>query len=359
MTLNEISNFRLTSQKVEKSEFTSPQEIVSWMGAMQAQDYLMAKWAVGIRLLNSTDDTIVNAFNKGEIIRTHLMRPTWHFVSANDVYWMLELTAPQIKPLTKTRDKQLELTEEIFAKSNKVIERALANGVSLTREELTEEFHKVKIKTDNNRLSHLLLRAELDGLVCSGPIKGNKHTHSLLCNRVPNKKMLTRDEALAELAMRYFTSHYPATLRDFVWWSGLSVSDARKALDYVKSNFISETIGTETYWFTNSSSNTHSDKATVHLLPAFDEFLISYKDRSASLSFIHNKKTIFDNGIFRPVIVVNDQVIGLWKRTTNKAKVIVDVYCFQPQNKSLLNTMEKAVLSFGSFLGKETELNIN
>ena len=359
MTLKEISNIRIISQKIAATEFKTANEAVGWMGAIQAQDYSMAKWAIGIRSLDSTDEKIEASLDKGEIIRTHLMRPTLHFVSAEDIYWILELTAPQIKSSLKSRHKELELSESIFTKSSRIIEKALSNGLCLTREELAKEFNKARIKTDSNRLSHLLSRSELDGLVCNGPRKNGKHTYALLHERVPDKKIFPRDVSLFELAKRYFTSHCPATLQDFAWWSGLSGKEARRAMDSVKSGFITEIIGSEKYLFPNSSPVNNYDKTSVYLLPAFDEFLISYQDRSASLSSAYNKEAVSSNGIFNPVIVVNGQVTGLWKRSIKKNQVIINLILFQPHNKTLRNLIEKNAYAFGYFLNKETEVRYN
>jgi hypothetical protein len=353
MTLTELPIIRLLSQQIEVTKFKTAEKVVGWMGAMQAQDYSMAKWAIGLRLLNSTVNKIETACNKGKIIRTHLMRPTWHFVSADDIYWMLELTAPQIKSASKSRDKELELSEAIFSKSNNILEKTLSNETNLTREELAKEFDKAKIKTDNNRLSHLLLHAELDGIICNGLIKSGKQTYAILAERVPNKKVFTRDKSLAELAKRYFTSHCPATLKDFVWWSGLTVKDARQALESVKSNFITEKICSEIYWLTNSFSDTESYKTSVHILPAYDEFLISYKDRSASLSLVHSRKAVSNNGVFRPFIVVNGQVAGIWKRTTKRDKIVIETEFFRPLGKDIKRLIEKELNRFGHFLKKE------
>jgi hypothetical protein len=232
----------------------------------------------------------------------------------------------------------------------------MENGKSSTRDELAKEFNKSGIRTDANRLSHILFRAEMDGIVCSGPIKNNKPTYALLYERIPNKKDLSKDEALAELAKRYFTSRCPATLEDFVWWSNLSVSDARKAIDHIKADFTSESIGTGKYLIPNSYSKPNPEKTSVHLLPAYDEFLISYKDRSSSLALINNKSTVSDNGIFHPTIVVNGQVEGLWKRTIQKNKVILEMNLFQKSYLQLRKQIEKKASIFGQFLEKEIEI---
>lgn len=355
MTLTDITNIRLISQQIAATKFKTVKEIVGWMGAMQAQDYAMSKWAIGARLPNSTEKEIEHAADNGDIIRTHLLRPTWHFVSAEDIYWLLELTAPRIKASLKSRHNELELTESILKKSNTIIKGMLTGGNHLTREELVSEIVKAKIPVDNNRASHLLMQAELDGIICSGAIKNKKQTYVLISERVADTNNLTREQALEKIARKYFNSHCPATLYDFVWWSGLSVSDARIALEMVKSDFVSEKIGTETYWFTNSFSLSQKDNS-AYLLPAFDEFLISYKDRSASFQFVNQKKVVSENGIFRPVIVINGHVMGIWKRTVKKEKLIVETFFFQSQNKVVKSLVEKAALDYGHFLDKKAEV---
>jgi hypothetical protein len=352
---NQISKIRLSSQNIASSEFKTAPEIVSWMGAMQAQDYAMAKWAIGVRLAETTDKKVESSFNNAEIMRVHVLRPTWHFVAADDIHWMLKLSAPKIKSSLITRHKQLELTESVITKTNSIIEKTLSKVLFLTRDELADEFHKAGIRTDNNRLSHILICSELDGVVCSGPVKGNKLTYALLHQRVPYNQEFSRDESLFELAKRYFNSRCPATLEDFVSWSNLTVKDARKAMDLIKSDFISVTITSKKYLIPNSFSEATSAKGSVHLLPAYDEFLISYRDRSSSLSEVSNRRTVSSNGIFYPTIVVNGQVAGIWKRTFQKNRLIISADFFKPPEKSTINKTGIKVNVFGRFLGLETE----
>lgn len=359
MNLMDIANIRLTTQQISSTKCKSVKDIVGWMGAIQAQDFSMAKWAIGIRLPDSTDQMVETAINTGEIIRTHLLRPTWHFVSANDIYWMIELTAPQIKASLRARHKELGLSDTIFSKSNTIIEKALTGGQYLTREEIMTKLLKADIATDENRGSHLILRAELDGIVCSGAIKDGKQTYALLEERVQKTKPLTKEEALAKLARKYFSSHCPATLQDFVWWSGLPTIDAKHALEMVKADLVSEMIDSQTYWFTHLPPKPNVDIESVYLLPAYDEFLISYKNRSASFLFENHKKTISNNGIFRPVIVVNGQVIGIWKRTMKKDKVIVEAEFFKQIDNTTRILIEREVLKYSLFLGKKTEVKYN
>ncbi|MDP2889177.1 MAG: winged helix DNA-binding domain-containing protein [Bacteroidota bacterium] len=358
MNQSEISNIRLHNQQIAATNLKTPNELAGWMGAMQAQDFNQAKWAIGVRLPHLTEAQIESAFNNGEIIRTHLMRPTWHFVSADDIYWMLELTAKQIKSTTKSRNRDLGLTEIVLGKSKEILAKILAGNQSLTKEEISTQLNLSGISTEEQRLYHILMEAEIDQIVCSGSMQGKKQTYALLEERIPVKRILTKDEALALLAKKYFTSHGPATLPDFVWWSGLPVADARKALEMNKSDLFSETIGNDTYWFAEPVSIPALPTNSVYLLPAFDEYLISYKNRSAAITIDHHKKAISSNGVFRPVIVVNGQISGLWKRTIKKDTVWIEPDHFRPHNKTEESLILKAVESFGNFSGLKAEVKL-
>jgi hypothetical protein len=344
-----ISHTRLINQQIVTTRFKTPKEIVSWMGAMQAQDYLMAKWAAGARLTASTDKDIEEAVSKGEILRTHLLRPTWHFVSPDDIHWMLKLTAPNIKASLKSRHSQLELTSPVLTKCYKIIEKAL-DGTHLNRSELVRRFQKAKITTDDNRAAHIMLCAELDGLVCSGKAKNKKQTYSLLEERVPKTKPFNKDEALIKLANKYFLSRGPATLQDYKWWSGLPAKDAKHSLEMVKNEFISEQVADKEYWFKENEKELEMNKPSIYLLPAFDEFLISYKDRSASLPLENFDTTISNNGTFRPIIVMNGQVTGIWNRTIQNDKAIIELNLFKTQDKKSIKLLIKECEIFCNFL---------
>jgi len=352
MKLSDIANLRLSNQQIISSNFKAAKEVVDWMGAMQAQDYNMTKFAVGIRSNNLTDQSVESAVSKGEIIRIHILRPTWHFVSPENIYWMLELTSSRIKAFMKSRNKILGLTEEILKKSNKLIERAIYRRGHLTREELISVLEKSKIVTGRNRASHIFINAELEELICSGEIKNKKQTYALLKERVPKINSFNRDESLEKLVQKYFSSHGPATIKDFAWWSGLNASDSKRALDMVKSNLVSETIGEQTFWFTKNTSLSTLKSNKVYLLPAFDEFIIAYTDRTAALNSDHLKKTVIRNGMFMPVIVINGQVAGLWKRTIKKDEVFVETDYFRSIRKSEEKLIREQFEKFASFLNK-------
>lgn len=356
MNSDKLVQLRLSNQRIEGTEFKTVKDIVGWMGAIQAQDYNMAKWAVGVRLQGSTEKMVEESINKGEIIRTHLLRPTWHFVSADDIYWMLELTAPRIKASLRSRHRQLGLTDAIFKKSNEIIEKALSGGEHLTREELIAELRYAKAVTDSSLLSHILMQAELEGIICSGPPRGKKITYALLRERVPKARSIPRTEALSRLARRYFTSRGPATLQDFVWWSGLSVTDARYAVEMLGPEFVSEKMDSQTYWFPDNGKTSETIEGSAYVLPAFDELLISYKDRSAFFSFDDHGKTVSNNGMFKPFILVNGGVSGVWKRTFKKDRVVIENQFFRPPDESTKHLLEETFAEYGNFLGRKVEI---
>ncbi len=345
---------RLLSQHVSVNRLSTVTEVVSWMGAIQAQDLNSAKWAIGVRLPGATVQMVEDAISEGEIIRTHLMRPTWHIVSADDYLAILKLTAPNILSSLTSRRKQLELDETFFKKSNPALEWILRDGNHLTREELMKELSMTIPHIDSSRMNHILLQAELNGLICSGKIKDNQHSFALLEERFQARKIkreFNKSEALMLLAYKYFNSHGPATLNDFNWWSGLTMGDCRVALELVKDKLLSEKIDSATYWFTEPTEEMVLRENQLFLLPAFDEFIISYKDRSAVLKYEDSTKTVSSNGVFRPVIVYEGQVIGLWNKTLKKGKIEISTDYFIKPDKNIKEQVSEAGLDYALFTG--------
>jgi hypothetical protein len=353
MTQTDIASLRLFNQQLLDPQFSSPKELVRHMGAMQAQDFPMAKWAIGCRLPDATEETVEAAVDRGDIVRTHVLRPTWHIVPAQDVKWMLELTAPQIQKAADYMNKHLELTPAIFRKTNKLIEKHLA-GTQLTREEIMERVRKAGINVDALRAAHIMFDAELKGLIVNGPMRGKSFTYGLLEERVPKPVTLKKTEALATLARRYFTSHGPATMDDFRWWSGLLSADVKSAMQSVKPEFSSEVIDGKEYWFKPPSHPAVSP--SILFLPAYDEFMVGYKDRSASLETKYVRATITVNGIFKPVIVVNGKVIGNWKRLVQKGKLHIETSFFKTAYRVRKYDMKHALEPYAHYQGSEVKL---
>jgi hypothetical protein len=356
MNKSEITKLRLFNQQITATKFTKPVEIVSWFGAMQAQDYGMAKWAIGVRLPGSTEKEIEKAIENGEILRTHLMRPTWHFVAAQDIRWLIALSAPQLRSTSAAMFRQFGLDSQICNRSCDLIAKTLQDGNHLTRQELMSELKNAGIDSDNYRASYLMFNAEINGIVCNGIKRGKDQTYALLDERVPKFSAISREEAIAKLTLRYFTSHAPATLKDFVWWSGLPVGDARKGLELNKSNLISEEIEGQKYWMPNSISVPNDEADSFHLLPAFDEFMVSYKDRSAALATDFTKSAITGNGIFKPIIVAGGKIAGVWKRSFKKDSVIVEKILFDKLNEFDNEAFNFNARKYGNYEGKNIQI---
>lgn len=357
MKQQEIAHKRLAAQQVTTTKFKDPGQLIAYMGAMQAQDLPMAKWAVGLRLQNATESTVETALDNGDILRTHLMRPTWHFVSPDDIYWLLDLTAPQIHTASKSRHQQLGITSAVIRKCNQLFEKAMAGGRHCTRDELVQLLVKAKIAVDDNRAAHLFMCAELDQVICSGRKQGNKQTYALLAERVPTAKRYSREESLGLLATRYFQSHGPATLYDFVWWSGLSVTESKKAIESVKTQFVNEQIGKDLFLYSPALRSSKPIKdPNVYLLPTYDEFLIAYKDRSAAIPGGMEPSLISTNGIFRSIIVTNGQVTGLWKRTKTPKKILIEPAFFKSPSQSVKRRFMETAKAYSTFLQAEIEV---
>lgn len=346
----DIARLRLAAQQIAGTMLRTPEGIVARLGAMQAQDLPMALWAVGVRLPRSTGETIRAAVDRGAIIRTHLLRPTWHFAAAPDIRWMLALSSPQIRTAVKTRHRQLGLTPSILRAGFAVMERALRGGIHLTREEMIAALGRAKIATAGGRASHLFLCAEAEGLLCSGSMKDGRPTFALLEERVPPAPALSREVALAKLATRYFTGHGPATLRDFVWWSGLPVGQARQALASVQRDLRPLNIESETYWLSRDLSVPEAASSSAYLLPAFDELLIGYKDRRASLPPESHRKAVSNNGVFRPIVVVNGRVIGTWRKAARSAEAAPALFG-RPDGRTRA-LLDEAAARYGRFLAR-------
>ena len=354
MNKSQIARIRLANQQIVGTKFTEPRDIVAWLGAVQAQDYAMAKWGIGLRLTSATERTIEAAIDSGSIIRTHVMRPTWHFVAAEDIRWMLELTAPRIQQACSFWKRFVELDDKTLIRSNKFIAKTLEGGHHLTRQDLMTVLEKAGIKASNQRASYIMLQAELDRIVCNGKRRAKQFTYALFDERVPQTKPLLRDEALANLAERYFTSHGPATLKDFVWWSGLTVADATLALKMIESRLYNESVDGNIYWMPNSMPDPQIRSKSVRLLPAFDEFTVSYKDRTASVAPDLLKEVSVGHAIFRPIVVVDGRVVGIWKRTLEKAATRIEYTFFEDMKPSRLSDLEKSAKQYGKFEGKTT-----
>ncbi|MFA6542033.1 MAG: winged helix DNA-binding domain-containing protein [Bacteroidota bacterium] len=316
ITSSAFTSLRLFNQHISGTPYTKPGELLSFMGAMQAQDYAQAKWAVGLRLPGTTGADIEKAIVRKQIVRTWAMRGTLQFVAAKDYRWLHSLFTSKFLNTNSSRNRQLGLDGKIFNKANSLIVKSLEMEKLLTRSEIGKILKTSGIATDQNRLSHILHFATMNQLICFGPRKEKEFSFVLLDDWIPSPKTLPRTKALGELAKRYFISRGPATLQDFIWWSGLSAADAKTSLETVSHLLIRESFNGKEYFLSNDATDSkHLDGGAnrIFLLAGFDEYLISYTDRSASLNPKFNAKAIYNNGIFHPTIVMGGQIVGIWR----------------------------------------------
>lgn len=314
-----------------------PQEIVSWMGAMQAQALDMSKWAIGARLKNATVIDVEKALSEGKILRTHIMRPTWHYVSSEDIHWMRELTAKKLLTVYESYGKSWGADQKKIIKACLKLESILSNYDYLSKEEIGEHFKAVNLDVDPHTLSNILSRSELEGIICNGKIIGLKHTYTLLEKVAPKTKAFVKEEALERLAFKFFSSHSPATLQDFIWWSGLTATEAKIGLESVRQNFISEEINGKIFWMKSNIQIPNNDKDSALLLPQFDEFVVSYKDRSEMIEEKYYSKVMTKMGIFSPTIMLNGEIIGSWKKIKKKNKIEIELSFFKKTSKKTEN----------------------
>lgn len=352
MTTADMIAYRLRNQRLNGTNVRQPTDVVTGLGATQAQEYAMAKWAIGVRSAGLTDADVEAAFTDGTILRTHLLRPTWHFVAPADIRWMLALTAPRVHAVNAYSYRKFELDRAVLKRSNDTLVEQLGGGKHLTRPQLKAALEQVGIVADGLRLGYVLMQTELDGLVCSGPRYGKQFTYALLDERVPPTRPLDRDEALAELTRRYFISRGPATLQDYVWWSGLTMKDVKRGVAMLGPNFVQETIDGQLYVFRPIEAVTESrNEPMAWLLPDYDEYGIAYRDRTAffnALSVLPDSRSA--SMAFDRLLIVDGVVAGSWRRTLTNTAVDVRITSFRPFKQAEQWAVEKAVQQYAQFL---------
>lgn len=382
------SNFvqrRLINHHLLNNPFANPAEVVAWLGAVQSQEYHGAKWGLAQRMIRQqaastagdpstssgdrgsarlqpvTDAAIDAAFDAGKIIRTHILRPTWHFVAPADLRWMLSLTAPRVHAANAHYYRMHGIDRSAVAHSNDTLAKALEGGQQLTRNELFDALQQagvIREGDDRLRQTLLIMRAELDGVICSGGRRGKQHTYALLDERVPPTPPLGRAEALRELTRRYFTSHGPATIQDFAWWSGLLVADVQTGINLLEGEIVEEVIDDRSYWSipqpgANPQPELELSSPLAHLLWAYDEYTVAYKDHSAILDIKDADRLV---AAFDTVVLIDGRIAGAWKRTLQKNIVTVAVTAFREWTPDEKDAVTQAAQRFSEFLGVELVL---
>jgi hypothetical protein len=344
-----LARRRLLTQRVTGAPFDDPAAAVAWLGAVQAQDYLGALWAIGLRTRGATEADVERAIAQRAIVRTWPMRGTLHFVAAADARWMLELLTPRAVAASAARLRGLRLDEAVFTRSKHLFERALRGGRTLARDAMYAVLEDGGIATGDQRGIHILSWLAQDRFLCFAARQGKAQTFALFEEWVPPALPRSREEALGELATRYFTGHGPATLADFTWWTKLTTADAREGLALAGPRLAREVVGGVAHWRSATPRAGRSAPAATALLPAFDESLVGYRDRSAILEPAWADRV---HHLLSPTVVVADRVVGTWTRTLEQDAVLVEPTFFEQPGRAHRRAALAAAERYGAFLGR-------
>lgn len=342
--------YRLQNQFLIRSGLTSPQQVVKSMLAMQSQEYAMAKWAIALRLPKSTHASIEKAFNEGKILRTHILRPTWHFVSPDDIRWLLQLTAPRIRAVSNPYFKKYSLDQKLFNKVNTIFEKELREKNFLTRTELKSVLEQKKIKApDSISLSYIFMQAELEQIICSGPRKGKQFSYALFDEVTTTAREFDRPKALEELCLRFFKTRGPANIKDCAIWSGLTAKDIRDGIEMNGAKLESAPYdGVDYYFVTGLRDSKPLPVTSVNfLLPDYDEYGVSYKNESFALNFIRRRGKPMD--LFNHKYVLDGLLAGDWKLNKAGTRIDVEVQSGTDLSASKKIKLDKAVEKYKKF----------
>lgn len=357
LTNQNLLSSRLTNQRLIQSDFSTAQQMVGTFGAVQAQEFRSAQWGIGLRIPNSTEKTIEKAFNQGKILRTHVLRPTWHFVHPRDIRNMLFLSAPRIRKIVGHYDRRLGITEKMIAESNRMIRKSLEKEPFQTRAALSEALAQQNMALKGQKLAHLIIHAELNGLICSGPKIEKQITYALLDERIPPAKPFDRNKALSTLANQFFQTHGPAQAKDFAWWSGLTLKDSQEAIQSLQPKLENKTLKEKTYWFFPNKQKQSIPTPLAFFLSIFDEYTIAYKDRSAISAENNLQKFLSMGAAFTSILVLNGKAAGTWKKTIQKENVSISLSSFQKFSFPEQEAIEKAAEQYGQFYDQTIQLS--
>jgi hypothetical protein len=351
-----IPDLRLHNQGITDTRRRRPADVVDWLGAVQAQEYAFAKWGLALRMAGGvTDQAIERACDDGRILRTHVLRPTWHFVTPAAIRWMLDLTGPAVHRRMATYMRRAGLDGSLCTRATALFEGALGGRRYLTRQELGAHLGHHGVAAAGVRLALLTMYAELEGVICSGPRRGRTATYALVAERAPDAKRLPRDDALAELGRRFFRSHGPATVRDFVWWSGLNTADAKRTLEINRAARV--TLGGLSYWTIGPSVDRGARAPRVHLLPIYDEYLVAYRDRAV---VPHGPMAVPARlpVTFQHALVIGGQIAGTWRTARANSGLTVQAYPLRKLTRADRRELAGAADCYGRFLGVSVSMTV-
>ena len=356
MTREEAISMRLCNQQLLASQFEKPEDVVDWMGMMQAQDYMQFRWAIGMRTREPKMKAVKDSFSSGKLLRLHLLRCTVQTVTAEDYPWILDLcrernlrTIQSWPSYTQTdyseqyHQEATEALKEILSKGRCSTDNqgitSLSGATSLSKKEISEEMGKLGLPSDTAHLNQILLRGEIEGLLCSGEMKGKDATWTLVANHA---NVISTTESLALLARKYFRSHSPASFEDFCWWTGLTITQTRQAIEQIAPELEEVQVGEQEMYIYKTPSYCASQEKSLHLLPPYDEYLIGYKSRWVALDKKYESKAHNRFGIFKPVILQDGKVVGNWKASLLQGAKVIETDIFAKKREIGIRRLEKA-----------------
>lgn len=357
--MDPIARVRLKTQGISHPAAGQPVDVVRTLLAVQSQDYLGGKWSVALRLKDVTDTDLDADLDAGRILRTHILRPTWHFVLPEDIRWLLELTSPRVLAQNASMARKLGLDARTVSRGLDAIARALEGGNWRTRQEIGEVLGRARVKeASGQRLAYVVMQAELEGLIASGPRRGKQFTYGLLAERAPGgaragtkvRGASARDEALARLATRYLAGHGPATVHDLARWASLTLADAARGMD------AAEVARPAAVTKTATGGAVRGD----HLLCVYDEYVNGYRDRSAIFDPAHAAAITHRGAAVTQVYILDGQVLGTWSRTLGKDRVGIELQPFDARMaaRTLIKRLTPSAEAFARFVGLEPGLTV-
>jgi hypothetical protein len=353
-----IAQQRMWSSLLWSEPLSEPEDVVGWFGAAQSQEYEPAKWGIAMRTTNAGNASLDRLVDEGRILRTHALRPTWHFVLPEDIRWIQALTGPRVHVLNGHYYRQLGLDGELLTRCEGLIARWLEDEGDLTRTELGERLGVEGIEAKGNRLGYIMINAELNGLVCSGPRRGAAHTYALISKRAPKALELTEDQALLELTIRYFQSHGPATVKDFRWWSSLTIAQIRRGLELAGDRVHNEKVGDHELWSLDGTNSSFPIRSTVHLLQAYDEYTVAFADTKAAVDAagIGTAAPVIERRAFYNALVVDSQLAGWWRRKLSRSDIELEVKPIRQLTEEELGLLRETAEAYGRFHGLPVRL---
>jgi Winged helix DNA-binding domain len=340
---------RLFTQHLVGRKLDGPEDVVRLLAAVQSQEYAHGFWSLGMRTRGSTYTDIKSAFDEGRILRTHMLRTTWHFVAPEDIRWILAATSPRVLVAFGNHFRGLGLDERSQRETGDLVVTLLEGGAHLTRKEIGVELQRRGISTEGERLAYIVMSAELRGLICSGPMRGAQHTYAVLDERVPPGLTYEAADARAELAVRFFAGHGPASLKDLTRWSTMTVTDARAGISAAGDRLASMEVYGQTLWFDPAAPKPRAKPMTAHLLPLYDEALLTYPQLSFPAAPGHPHPP--DEVLFVGSVIVAERNVGTWRRMITGRKLVIETDLAPGLDEARVAAVKAAVGELTQFLG--------